>query len=266
MEKLIINRDNYITIQGWMVTELGLKGNELLIYAIIYGFSQAENHVFHGSLQYLSLWTNSSKQGVLKSLKSLEQRGLIIKKDKFINNVKFCEYHTTKFNEVLNKVEQGDKQSLTGGIKQSLPNNINNNKINDNIDNNKNTLDVLDDFFEKIWELYPKKTNKAQIKKATKERLYKIGYDKIARCIERYKMDLERNGTDYQYIKAGSTFFNGGYEDYLSDDWELPKERAKQAIRQSTTNNPFLEIAQENGIYVEGYYDKGRNNGNPFNS
>ena len=84
----------------------------------------------------------------------------------------------------------------------------------------------IEEFFECVWKLYPKKTNKTQIRKAAKERLYKIGYEKIARCIERYKQELEYNHTEYQFIKAGSTFFNGGYEDYLADDWRLPPKRA----------------------------------------
>ena len=66
-----ITNENYITIQGFMVNELNLKGNELLIYAIIYGFSQLDNQEFKGSLQYLADWTNSTKQGVIKNLKSL---------------------------------------------------------------------------------------------------------------------------------------------------------------------------------------------------
>ena len=37
--------DNYIVIQSWMVSELGLKGNQLIIYALVYGFSQAEEQV-----------------------------------------------------------------------------------------------------------------------------------------------------------------------------------------------------------------------------
>ena len=125
-----VKKENYIVIQGFMLTDLKLKGNELLIYACIYGFSQAENQTFTGSLQYLADWTNSTKQGVIKCLKSLEAKGLIEKKENYINGVKFCEYSSI----VLNKVEHPIKQSLTGGIKQSLPNNINNNNINNNID------------------------------------------------------------------------------------------------------------------------------------
>ena len=98
-----------------MRSQLDLKGNELLIYACIYGFSQTDENRYKGSLQYLADWCGATKQGVLKNLKSLIEKGLIIKTDKFINGVKFVEYHTTEFNTKLNCVEQG--------IKHSLPNN-----------------------------------------------------------------------------------------------------------------------------------------------
>ena len=142
MKESKVKDENYINIQGWMVTKLGLKGNELLIYAIIYGFSQTEDQTFNGSLQYLADWTNSTKQGVTKNLKALVEKVYIIKEDKYINNVKFCEYYATKFNTVYNSVAQGMQQSLTGyttkfntPMQQSLTNNINDNIINklDNI-------------------------------------------------------------------------------------------------------------------------------------
>ena len=65
-----------------MVTELGLKGNSLLIYAIIYGFSQEEGQQFTGSLQYLADWTNSTRRGVLKNLQDLVNAGLIEKESR----------------------------------------------------------------------------------------------------------------------------------------------------------------------------------------
>lgn len=123
----------YITIQSFMVNELKLKGNELLVYAIIYGFSQADGQTFSGNLQYLANWTSSTKQGVIKNLKSLIDKGFIVKKENYINGVKFCEYYSTEFNGVLNIVEQG--------IKLSLPNNIKDNIIyNTKENNNTNVL------------------------------------------------------------------------------------------------------------------------------
>ncbi|MFR4978333.1 MAG: helix-turn-helix domain-containing protein [Butyricicoccus sp.] len=139
-----VKENSYITIQGFMVTELGLKGNELLIYAIIYGFSQDGESKYNGGLQYLADWCNSTKQGVMKALKSLIEKGLVHKEEVRFNGVKMCEYrverYETKFHEKVNKVERGMQQSLMGyatkfneGIKQSLPNNIEDN-IKDNIE------------------------------------------------------------------------------------------------------------------------------------
>lgn len=39
-KQIKVRKDNYFAVQGWMVTELKLKGNALMLYAIIYGFSQ----------------------------------------------------------------------------------------------------------------------------------------------------------------------------------------------------------------------------------
>ena len=114
-----VKSENFVTIQGFMVKDLKLKGNELIIYAIVYGFSQTEGQVFNGSLQYLADWTNSTKQGVSKNLKSLVEKNYIQKKEKFINGVKFCEYYTTELNGVLNKVDGGMQQSLIP-MQQSL--------------------------------------------------------------------------------------------------------------------------------------------------
>lgn len=94
---------NYITIQGWMRTELNLKGNDLLVFAIIYGFSQSENQKFTGSLQYLADWCGATKAGIQKNLKNLIDAKLIDKHEVIKNGVKFCEYSCM----VCNSVAQG---------------------------------------------------------------------------------------------------------------------------------------------------------------
>ncbi len=109
-----INRDNYIVVQGWMITELGLKGARLLIYAIIYGFSQGDQGSYSGSLGYLEAWTKSTKKTVIESLKELEDRGYIIKSERFENGVKKCNYRCKNY---------------TGGGVKTIPNNIDINYI-----------------------------------------------------------------------------------------------------------------------------------------
>lgn len=70
--------------------------------------------------------------------------------------------------------------------------------------------------FEELWKLYPKKKGKGAVSKTQKTKLFKIGYDKLAKAIEKYKK--EREGQDPQFTMYGSTFFNTGYIDYVSDD------------------------------------------------
>jgi hypothetical protein len=48
-----VKEQNYVVIQGWMLSKLQLKGNDLLIYAIIYGFSQNVDCKFTGVLNSL---------------------------------------------------------------------------------------------------------------------------------------------------------------------------------------------------------------------
>ena len=92
MNKSLVGDKNYIQIEGWMANKLHLVGNELIIYALVYGFSQIENHTFHGSLQYICDWTSISKNSCISNLKKLVDKKLIIKNEKEINGVKFCEY------------------------------------------------------------------------------------------------------------------------------------------------------------------------------
>lgn len=155
-----VKSENFIVIQGFMVKDLKLKGNDLLVYAIIYGFSQAENQKFRGSLQYLADWVGGTKQGVMKNLNNLIERGLIVKDDTIINGVKFCEYYTTEFNTITPEVNGCTTEfnrgcttefntcetEFNGGMKHSLPNNIVNN-IDNNLslkDNKKDNLKEID--------------------------------------------------------------------------------------------------------------------------
>ena len=60
--------DTYVVIQGWMVRELGLRGNDLFVFAQIYNYSQDGKSRFYGSIEYLQSWTNSTRQGIIRNL------------------------------------------------------------------------------------------------------------------------------------------------------------------------------------------------------
>lgn len=74
-----VKDNNFVTIQGWMRTKLNLKGNELLAYAVIYGFSQTDGAKFTGSRKYLAEWCGCSMATIDRTLNVLVDKGLISK-------------------------------------------------------------------------------------------------------------------------------------------------------------------------------------------
>lgn len=74
-----IKENNYITILGWMRTKLDLVGNELLTYALLYGFSQDGNNSFSGTRQYIADFVGVSTRQISNILSSLIDKGLIVK-------------------------------------------------------------------------------------------------------------------------------------------------------------------------------------------
>lgn len=75
----VVKDNNFIAIQGWMRTQLNLKGNELLIYALIYGFSQDGESRFKGSRKYIADWCGCSLDTVDRALGSLGNKGYLAK-------------------------------------------------------------------------------------------------------------------------------------------------------------------------------------------
>lgn len=247
-----VKRENYINIQGWMVADLRLKGNELLVYAIIYGFSQDGENRFTGSLSYLADWTNSTKQGVSNCLKSLVEKELIIKNDKVINGVKFCEYHATDLNGVLNKVVYPMQQSCTPPMQESCNNNIDldnqSNNLSNKQGNKKDSFDKLIDAY-----LYPdgksaRFPNTSEIRELLGEWL-KVRKAKRAamtdKAIELNLKKLNRMAHDSrmsvpEYLRE---VICRGWQTFYAINNYQPQQRQQQG------GNVFLDMAHDEGIF-----------------
>ena len=133
----------YITIQSWMRTDLGLSGNELMAYALIFGFSQDDETMFRGSIRYVADWLGCSRQTAITTLKKLVEKHLVERIEETVNGVLFVRYKTmTPSQEIL----QGESKNLTEGSQKTLPDNISkeNNKGKDSI--YKPTLDEIERF------------------------------------------------------------------------------------------------------------------------
>ena len=59
----------YIVILPWMREDLDLKGNELLVYALIHGFSQESQGCFFGSLDYVAKACGCTTKTAMNTLK-----------------------------------------------------------------------------------------------------------------------------------------------------------------------------------------------------
>lgn len=117
----------YITIQQEMRDVLGLKGNELLVFAFINGYSQEGQGCYYGSLAHLQeVCGIASRQTAIAVLKSLCEKGYIIKNEQ-LHPVKMVSY------SVCPKIGQG-VQKLDMGCPKIGHNNkgININKERDN--------------------------------------------------------------------------------------------------------------------------------------
>lgn len=138
------DNNTYFLVFSWMPNQLGLKGTERDVFAIIYGFSQDGVNKFTGSLNYISSFLKVSRQSVINALASLVEKDYIIKEQSVINNVKCNSYKVNlevvkkidrvvkKFDKGSQKTLQGWSKNLTGGSQKTLPNNILDN-IDDNI-------------------------------------------------------------------------------------------------------------------------------------
>lgn len=131
-----IASENHITIDGWMINELNLKGNELIIYALIYGFSQDGQSEFYGSRSYIAGWCNASLPTIDKALNELITKKYILKITEEINNITFNRYKVNL--QVVKKLYRGYKETLQG-YKETLHNNI-----EYNIEDNKYNKELFD--------------------------------------------------------------------------------------------------------------------------
>lgn len=200
-----IKDGNYIVIQSFMVKDLHLKGNELLIYAIIYGFTQDGEHQFNGGQQYLAEWTNSTKTGVYKALKRLVEKGLIERIDGSINGVNFVNYRLTKLMGVLNKVNEGVLNKVN-------PNNI-------DIDNKIDNKDIYGEFKNVLL---------------TKDEYAKLKEKGLLEYIEDLSIYIDKIG-----IAAANKKYKSHYSTILS--WSR-KDRSEKKIGR-LKSNPNFDIA-----------------------
>ena len=177
-----------------MVNELSLSGNDLICYAIIYGFSQDDNY-WEGSQSYLSEWLGISKRATVDILKRLISDGHIVKQEYEVNKVKFCKYKAVVPNFM------GSEESALGGSEESSPDN--NSSISKEKKERDKSLSKKDELFEECWKAYRRKGHKA----IAKPYWNKLSEEEKQRVLPHIKV----------YVTVRELNFQQDFERYLKD-------------------------------------------------
>lgn len=168
-----ISDENFFTVHGWMLNRLSLKGSDLQVYAIIYGFSQDGQSEFSGSLKYLQDFTGLSRQTVINSLNSLTANKLITKISNEVNGVQLPRYKVNLEAIAESRICTGSTKIIPGS-KNFIPNNI--------VDSNTPSIDSIpkgiepkdeEYIVEEASTSYPSTKNSSKNEPATLEELRK---------------------------------------------------------------------------------------------
>lgn len=117
-----------------MLADENLKGNDLILYALIYGFTQDRETEYYANIKYMCDALHLTRRGVQKILQRLEEMGYLVREEKEIWGAKRTRYiaivkDAYASSQGVNKVRLEGEQS-SRNEEQSSPN-------NNNIYNNK---------------------------------------------------------------------------------------------------------------------------------
>lgn len=238
-----IKDENFFQVSGWMLNRMGLKGVQLEIYAIIYGFTQDGESRFTGSIKYLCDFTGASKPTIMKAMSGLTEKGYIQKYEIEKNGVKFCEYQANL--QAVKNLYRGGQEILPGGGKESLPGGgketLPNNKDRDKESLNKK-IDII------IQHLNGKAGTQYRSTTPTTVKLLKglLTGDKpftVQDCIAVIdKKCAEWIGTEWEKYLRPSTLFGSKFESYLNA--RTSGSRSQQPKQTDQEPDPFWDMVE----------------------
>ena len=130
----MVKDNTYVHIEAFMVNDLHLSGNELITYAIIYGFSQDGESWFTGSRGYIAEWCQTSKNTVSNNLKKLTQKGLLDRRERTQNGVTLVDYRAKDLEGVAKKFGGGSQKICTPPSQKTCTHTIEVDTIEDTIE------------------------------------------------------------------------------------------------------------------------------------
>jgi hypothetical protein len=202
-----------------------LNDFEKLLFSEIYTMANSFGSVFPSNA-FLASRYGKSKKTISVTLKSLQEKEYInlkyeyegkeVKRRYILPYLHKCkEGIYTDVNTPIHKRKEG----IYTDVKDNISTNKSVNKSNNNISDKSDKESDLETRFNNIWKIYPNKKGKPKALLAYK-RAVKSGTtdEEIKTGLENYLEEIRVKNTQQNYIKHGSTWFNGkGWE----DDYDL---------------------------------------------
>lgn len=200
-----------------------LKPNEKLLFSEITalsnkrGYCNASNNYFAQLYDVTTVtasnWVNHLKDRGYIDVEMIYDGKQIKERRIFVNSNPIKE----NFNTPKEKVEDPIKNNFKGGIKEKFKENITSS-------NNTSKNKQLEEDFNKLWKLYPRKEGKKKAFEAYKRAIKNGTTNKeIQTGIVNYLAQIRVQRTSKQYIKQGSTWFNG---ECWNDEYNVGQEKS----------------------------------------
>lgn len=240
-----MNKPNYYAIIPANVRyDKDLSPNAKLLYGEITALSNAEGFCWATNAYFSELY-DVTKRSIQLWLSQLEDKGFIrVSIDSKGPNDSTRKIYINFMGEEnytppRKKIQGGHEENFTTPHEKKFThnntsiNNTNNNTKNKN--NNSSNSPQIENEFEQLWKIYPRKLGKKKAfdsyKKARK--IKKIPYETIENGLYRYVRYLEQQETDEQFIQHGSTWFNGEkwQDEYLSTGTNKKPKNATEYLK-----------------------------------
>ena len=212
----------FLNIPADVAHDPRLKDKSILLFGEIFSMLNVTGSFFMSNKEMAKRIRAKSERTVQKCLDELEKYGYIKrelvhdeKTGKIKGRGKITSTYCNRF--------MGGEQKFTGGVQSKTPrgeskctikeqynkaikkNNRSSDKSTDRVSEKQ-----LDEDFNKLWELYPRKEGKKKAYEAYKRAIKRgVTNKEIQTGIVNYLTQIKIQGTDKKYIKQGSTWFNG---------------------------------------------------------
>lgn len=224
----------------------------ILLFGEIYSMLNVTGK-FYMSNNALAKRLDCSRKSIINYINLLKKQGYIETENVLDDETKAI----TGRMITLGRVVQQNSLGWSNGIHQGSETGFTQRKHSNRTSNTNDQSDrkvsekQLEEDFEKLWKLYPRKEGKKKAFEAYKRAIKKGTTNKeIQTGIVNYLTQIRVQGTDKKYIKQGSTWFNGECWDDVYNLGESqapvnPKEKTGDAPRPRSREEEELEARKQ---------------------